>query len=111
MLSATASQSFIVCWKTRLESPYITRRVAPQAFTMRMPCSSASYSASLFDALLKLIWSTYLSLYPLDEISKTPAPAPWYLLDPSNNILHELERSGGQGVCTSIHSTRKSGST
>src|SRR3954469_11956515 len=111
MFSATAALSLIACWTTRLESPYIERRVAPQAFAMRMPWSSASHSASLFEALLKLIWSTYLSLAPLGEISTTPAPAPCCLFDPSKNIVHELDRSGGAGVCTSVHSTRKSGST
>src|SRR4051812_36112418 len=78
---------------------------------MRMPWSSASYSASLFEALLKLIWSTYLSLAPLGEISTTPALAPCCLFDPSKNIVHDLDRSGGPGVCTSAHSTRKYGST
>src|SRR3954471_7731762 len=73
MFFATVSQSLIACWTTRLESPWIERRVAPQAFAMRMPWSSASYSASLFDALLKLIWNTYLSLSPLGEINTTPA--------------------------------------
>src|ERR1041385_8324677 len=78
---------------------------------MRMPWNSASYSASLFEALLQLIWSTYLSLALLGEISTTPVPAPCCLFDPSKNIVHELDRSGGAGVCTSVHSTRKSGST
>src|SRR3954465_5578424 len=78
---------------------------------MRMPWSSASYSASLLEALLKLIWRTYLSLAPLGEISTTPAPAPCCLLDPSKNIVHELDRYGGPGFWTSVHSTRKSGST
>src|SRR3954471_13352418 len=78
---------------------------------MRMPWSSASYSASLFEALLKLIWSTYLSLAPFGEISTTPAPAPCCLFDPSKNIFHELERSRGPSVWTSIHSTTKSGRT
>src|SRR3954463_7695342 len=78
---------------------------------MRMPWSSDSYSASLLEALLKLIWRTYLSLVPLGEISTTPALAPCYLLDPSKNIVHELDRSGGTGVWTSVHSTKKSGST
>src|SRR3954467_1206541 len=104
MLSATASQSLITCWTTRLESPYIKRRVAPQVFAMRMPWSSASYSSSLLEALLKLICRTYLSLVPLGEISTTPAPAPCYLLDPSKNIVHELDMSGGAGVWTSVHS-------
>src|SRR3954465_11117126 len=78
---------------------------------MRMPWISASYSASLFDALLKLIWRTYLSLVPLGEISTTAAPAPCCLFDPSKNIVHELDKSGGAGVWTSVHSTRKSRST
>src|ERR1041384_7016401 len=78
---------------------------------MHMSWSSASYSASLFEALLKLIWSMYLSLAPLGEISTTPAPAPCCLFDPSKNIVHELDRSGRPGVCTSVHPTRKSGST
>src|SRR3954463_3236536 len=98
MLSAIASQSLIACWTTRLESLWIERWVAPQAFAMRMPWSSASYSASLFEALLKLIWSTYFSLAPLREISTTPSPAPCCLFDPSENIVHELDRSGG-GRC------------
>src|SRR4051812_29157079 len=66
---------------------------------MCMPWSSASYSASLFEALLKLIWSTYLSLATLGEISTTPSPAPCCLFDPSKNIVHELDRSGGGGRC------------
>src|ERR1041384_2008492 len=78
---------------------------------MRMPWSSATYSASLLDALLKLIWRTYLSFVPLGEISMTPAPAPCCLLDPSKNIVIELDKSGGPGVWTFVHSTRKSGST
>src|SRR3954468_17577708 len=111
MLSATAAQSLIACWTTRLESPYIARRVAPHVLAMRMPWSSASYSASLLEAWLKLIWRTYLSFVPLGETSTTPAPAPCCLLDPSKNIVHEFDRSGGPGVWTSVHSTRKSGST
>src|ERR1041384_6144130 len=87
------------------------RRVAPHVLAMRMPWSSASYSASLLEAWLKLIWRTYLSFVPLGEISTTPAPAPCCLLDPSKNIVHELDKSGGPGVWTSVHSTRKSGST
>src|SRR3954463_8375903 len=78
---------------------------------MRMPWSSAAYAASLLEALLKLIWRTYLSLVPLGEINTTPAPAPCCLLDPSNNVVHELDRSRGPSVWTSVHSTRKSGST
>src|ERR1044071_8254885 len=78
---------------------------------MRMPWSSASYSASLLEAWLKLIWRTYLSFVPLGETRTTPAPAPCYLLDPSKNIVHEFDRSGGPGVWTSVHSTRKSGRT
>src|SRR3954469_3741875 len=96
----------------RLDSPKIERRVAPQVFAMRMPWSSASYSASLLEALLKLIRRTYLSFVPLGETSTTPAPAPCCLFDPSKNIVHELDKSGGgAGVCTSVHSTRKSGSS
>src|SRR3954470_15490558 len=53
----------------------------------------------------------YLSLDPLGEISTMPSPAHCCLLDPSKNIVHELDRSGGLGVWTSSHSTRKSGST
>src|SRR3954462_14258113 len=41
-----------------------------------MPWSSASYSASLLEALLKLIWRTYLSFVPLGETTTTHAPAP-----------------------------------
>src|SRR4051794_17906265 len=78
---------------------------------MLMPWSSASYSASLLEALLKLIWRTYLSFVPLGETGTTPALAPCCLLDPSKNIVHELDRSGGLDVWTSVHSTRKSGST
>src|SRR3954466_15149196 len=99
MLSATASQSLIACWTTRLESSWIERRVAPQAFAMRMRWSSASYFASLFEVLLKLIWSTYLSLAPLGEISTMPAPLGY----PSKNMVHEGDRSVGPGVCTSVH--------
>src|SRR3954471_16011483 len=89
----------------------MTRRGAPHVLAMRMPWSSASYSASLLEALLKLIWRTYRSFVPLGETSMTPAPAPCFLLDPSKNIVHELDRSGGPGVWTFVHSTRKSGST
>src|SRR4051812_47768336 len=63
---------------------------------MRMPWSSASYSASLFEALLKLIWSTYLSLAPLGEIITTPAPAPCCLFDPSKNISMSWTGLGGR---------------
>src|ERR1041384_3251974 len=62
---------------------------------MRMPWSSASYSASLLEAWLMLIWRTYLSFVPLGETSTTPAPAPCCLLDPSKNIVHEFDKSGG----------------
>src|SRR3954471_10115865 len=78
---------------------------------MRMPWSSASYSASLLEALLKLIWRTYFSFVPLGDTRTTPAPAPCCLLDPSKNIFHEFDRSGDPGVWTYVHSTRKSGST
>src|ERR1043165_7028507 len=86
-------------------------RVAPHVLSMRMPWSSASYSASLLEALPKLIWRTYLSFVRLGETNTTPSPAPCCLLDPSKNIVHDLDRSGGPGVWTSVHSTRKSGST
>src|SRR3954468_924696 len=78
---------------------------------MHIPWSNATYSASLLVAWLKLIWRTYLSFVPLGETSTTPAPSPCYLLDPSKNIFHEFNRFGGAGVWTSVHSTRKSGST
>src|ERR1041385_5866013 len=78
---------------------------------MRMPWSSASYSASLLEALLKLIWRMYLSFVPLGETRTMLASAPCCLLDPSKYIVHELDRSGGAGVWTSAHSTRKYGST
>src|ERR1041385_1053067 len=78
---------------------------------MRMPWSSASYSASLLEALLKLIWRMYFSFIPLGETRTTPALSPCCLLDPSKYIVHELDRSRGPGVWTSAHSTRKSGST
>src|SRR4051812_4990228 len=77
---------------------------------MRMMWRSASYSSSLLGALLNLIWRTYLSFVPLGETSTTPALAPCCLLEPSKNIFHELGRSGGAGVWTSVHSTRKPGS-
>src|SRR4051812_18962681 len=78
---------------------------------MRMPWSSASYSTSLLEALLKLIWRMYLSFVPLGETGTTPDPAPCCLLDPPKYTVHELDRSGGPGVWTSAHSTMKSGST
>src|ERR1044072_8727788 len=78
---------------------------------MRIPWSNASYSASLLEAWLKLIWRAYLSFVPLGETITTPALAPCCLLDPSKNIVHEFDRSGGAGVWTFVHSTRKSGST
>src|SRR3954466_9040143 len=53
----------------------------------------------------------YLSFVPLGETRTTPASAPCCLLDPSKYIVHEFDRSGGPGVWTSAHSTRKSGST
>src|SRR4051812_35973360 len=86
------------------------RQVAPHVLAMRMPWRSASYSASLLDAWLKFIWTMYFSFVPLGEIRR-PTPAPCYLFDPSKNIDHEFDRSGGPGVWTSAHSTRKSGST
>src|SRR4051812_26450119 len=98
MLSASASQSLIVCWTMRLESPKIARRVEPHVLAMHIPWSSASYSASLLVAWLKLIWRTYLSFVPLGKTSMTPALAPFCLLEPSKNIVHELDRSGGPGV-------------
>src|SRR3954466_7248708 len=87
------------------------RHVAPQALAIRIPCKRALYSDSLLKALSKLTWSTYFSFSPLGEISTTPPPAPCFLFDPSKNIFQEFERSGGPGVCTSIHSTKKSGRT
>src|SRR3954468_5022200 len=78
---------------------------------MCMLWSSASYSASLLEALLKLIWRTYLSFVPLGETSTSHAPAPCCLLDLSKNIVHEVDRSRGPSVWTSVYSTRKSGST
>ena len=87
------------------------RRVAPQALAIRIPYKRASYSASLLEALSKLTWSTYFSFSPLGEIRTTQAPAPCFLFYLSKNIFQEFERSGRPGVCTSIHSTRKSGRT
>src|SRR3954464_3834820 len=78
---------------------------------MRMPWSSASYSASLLEAWLKLIWRTYLSFVPLGDTSTTPALAPCCLLDPSQNIVAEVDKYRGSCVWTSVHSTRKSGTT
>src|SRR3954471_9508053 len=89
----------------------MTRRGALHVLAMRMPWISASYSASLLEALLKLIWRTYFSFVPLGDTSTTPAPAPYFLFDPSKNIVHEFDRSGGPGVWTSVHTTRNSGST
>src|SRR3954468_18834553 len=89
----------------------MARHVAPHVFAIRMPWSSASYFASLLEALLKLIWRTYFSFVPLGDTRTTPAPSPCCLLDPSKNIVHEFDRSGGAGVWTSVHSTRKSRST
>src|ERR1041385_8797629 len=79
----------------------MSRRVAPQAFAIRMTWSRASYSVSLLDAFSKLIWSMYFSFSPLGEISMMPAPAPCCLFDLSKNIFHELERSGGR--CLDFH--------
>src|SRR3954468_11509107 len=73
----------------------MARHVAPHVFAIRMPWSSASYSASLLEALLKLIWRTYFSFVPLGDTRTTPAPTPCCLFDPSKNIVHEFERSGG----------------
>src|SRR4051812_38098988 len=53
----------------------------------------------------------YLNFSPLGVMRTTPAPAPYFLFDPSKNIFQEFERSGGSDVCTSIHSTRKYGRT
>src|SRR3954463_9719655 len=53
----------------------------------------------------------YLRFSPLGEMRTTPVHAPCFLSNPSKNIFQEFERSGGQGVCISIHSTRKSGRT
>src|SRR3954463_7242724 len=71
------------------------RRVAPHVLAMRMPWRSASYSASLLEAWLKLICRTYFSFVPLGEMSTTPAPAPCCLLEPSKNIDHEFDKSRG----------------
>src|SRR3954465_9563882 len=84
------------------------RHVAPQVSAIRIPCKRSSYYASLLEALSKLTRSKYFSFSPLGEISTIPAPAPCFLFDPSKNIFQEFERLGGPGVCTSIHSTRKS---
>ena len=84
--------------------------VVPHAFVICMPCSYASYSASLLEGFSKLIYSMYRSLSPRGDVRTTSAPAPWILFEPSKYMFQELERLGGPGVCTSIHSTRKSGS-
>src|SRR5664279_150262 len=96
MFSEMASHSFIVCCTTRFESPYIISRVAPQALAIRMPCSSASYSSSLLEALEKFICSTYRSLSPFGDVRTTPAPS--FLFLPSKYMVQELDRSGGVGV-------------
>src|SRR5664279_2281286 len=98
MFSEMASHSFIVFCTTRFNSPYTTSRVAPQALAIRMPCSSASYSTSLLEALGKFIWSTYRSLSPFGDVRTTPAHAPSFLLEPSKYMVQELDRSGGVGV-------------
>src|SRR5664279_2852581 len=95
MLSEIASHSFIVCCTTRFESPYSISRVAPQALAIRMPCSNASYSASLLDALGKFIWSTYPSLSPFGDVRTTPAHAPSFIFEPSKYMVQELDKSGG----------------
>src|SRR3954452_516226 len=111
MLSLIASHKFIVCCTTRLESPYISRHVAPHALAIRIPCRSASYSASLFDGSGKFIRRTYFILSCLSDIRTTPAPAPVLLLDPSKYIVQEPDMSGREGSWASVQSTRKSGST
>src|SRR5664279_3796806 len=111
MFSEMASHSFIVCCTTRFESPYIISRVPPQALAIRMPCSNASYSASLLEALGKFIWSTYRSLSPFGDVSTTPTSAPSFLFEPSKYIVQELDRSGGVGVWSSTHSAQKSATT
>src|SRR3954454_24647024 len=97
MLSLIASHKFIVCCTTRFESPYISRRVAPHAFAIRIPCRSASYSASLFDGSGKFIRNTYLILSRWGDIRITPVPAPVLLLELSKYIVQEPDMSGREG--------------
>jgi hypothetical protein len=72
-----------------------------------MPCSRASYSASLFDACRKLIRSTYFSLSPCGHINTTPAPTPSALSEPSKYIVQTLNKC--HVFCNAIHSAVKSG--
>jgi hypothetical protein len=50
-------------------------------------------------------------LSPCGDIKTTPAPAPWILFEPSKDIVHTLDRSGGPVLCNSSHSAVKSGKT
>jgi hypothetical protein len=95
----------------RFESPWILMRVAPQAFAIRMPCRTASYSALLFEGFAKHIRKTYRILSPCGDTRTTPAPAPKTCLEPSTYIVHEFDRSGSSGICASVHSAMKSGRT
>src|SRR3954465_6336671 len=105
MLSLIASHKFIVCCTTRFESPYISRRVAPHALAIRIPCRSASYSASLFDGCGKSIRKTYFILSRWGDIRTTPEPALVFLLDLSKYIVQEPDISGRAGSCASVQST------
>jgi hypothetical protein len=67
------------------------------------------YSGSLLDACGKLIYSVYFNLSPCRDISTNPAPMPSTLLDPSNYIVHTINKSGGPVFCSSSHSAVKSG--
>jgi hypothetical protein len=67
------------------------------------------YSGSLLDACGKLIYSAYFNLSLCRDISTNPAPMPSTLLDPSNYIVHTINKSGGPVFCSSSHSAVKSG--
>jgi hypothetical protein len=94
-----------------MTSSWILMRVAPQAFAMRIPCRTASYSASLFQGFVKRIRKTYCILSPYGDTSTTPALAPETRLEPSMYIVHEFDKSGSSGICASVHSAMKSDRT
>src|SRR4051812_765945 len=59
----------------------------PMSFASRSPCMSASYSATLFEAV-KWICRTYSSQSPLGKLSMMLAPKPTRIFEPSKCSFH-----------------------